>query len=163
MRNVLEALDGTPIRISLMTSIGATARHDMSDWKRRGERLVRASGNQYTIIRPGWFDYNGPGEDRILMRQGDDRWTGSPADGAIARRQIARVLVAALTDPNAAHRTLELVSEHGPEQDDLSPAFAALDPDAADSIDGIRDQVNMPLANEPASVRRDLDALTSGT
>jgi uncharacterized protein YbjT (DUF2867 family) len=28
------------------------------DWKRRGERLVRASGLPYTIVRPGWFDYN---------------------------------------------------------------------------------------------------------
>jgi len=24
------------------------------DWKRRGERLVRASGLPYTIVRPGW-------------------------------------------------------------------------------------------------------------
>ncbi len=24
------------------------------------ERLVRAGGNPYTIVRPGWFDYNGP-------------------------------------------------------------------------------------------------------
>jgi uncharacterized protein YbjT (DUF2867 family) len=34
------------------------------DWKRRGERLVRASGLPYTIVRPGWFDYNDAGQHR---------------------------------------------------------------------------------------------------
>lgn len=159
VKNVLEALDGRPVRISLMTSIGATARHDMSDWKRRGERLVRASGNEYTIVRPGWFDYNGADEDRIVMRQGDEKWTGSPADGAIARREIARVLVDALTQAAAVGRTLELVAEHGPEQHDLGPVFAALDPDVSGSVDGVRDQPNMPLNGEPASVRRDLETM----
>ena len=27
---------------------------------RRSERLVRARGHPYTIVRPGWFDYNTP-------------------------------------------------------------------------------------------------------
>lgn len=157
VKNVLEVLDGRPVRIALMTSIGATARHDMSDWKRRGERLVRASGNEYTIIRPGWFDYNSTGEDRIVMRQGDEKWTGSPADGAIARREIARVLVDALSQPAAVGLTLELVAEHGPEQHDLGPVFAALDPDLPGSVDGVRDQPNMPLNEEPTTVRRDLE------
>ncbi|WP_330996549.1 NAD(P)H-binding protein [Burkholderia diffusa] len=31
-------------------------RTEAHDWKRRSERLVRASGNAYTIVRPGWFD-----------------------------------------------------------------------------------------------------------
>jgi len=157
VKSVLEVLDGRPVLISLMTSIGATARHDMSDWKRRGERLVRASGNGYTIIRPGWFDYNSTGEDRIVMRQADEKWTGSPADGAIARREIARVLVDALTQPAAVGRTLELGAEHGPEQHDLGPVFATLDPDMPGSVDGVRDQPSMPLSEEPATVRRDLE------
>ncbi|WP_036297156.1 NAD(P)H-binding protein, partial [Microbacterium sp. C448] len=57
VRNVLTALNGRPVRIALMTTIGVTARRETSEWKRRGERLVRASGNTYTIVRPGWFDY----------------------------------------------------------------------------------------------------------
>jgi uncharacterized protein YbjT (DUF2867 family) len=56
--NVLRALDGRRVRIALMTSIGVTGRGTTHDWKRRSERLVRASGNAYTIVRPGWFDYN---------------------------------------------------------------------------------------------------------
>jgi len=70
VRNVLEALQGRPARIALMTAIGVTNRDgaynratQIHDWKRRGERLVRASGRPYTVVRPGWFDYNAA--DRI--------------------------------------------------------------------------------------------------
>ncbi|GAP53617.1 NAD dependent epimerase/dehydratase, partial [Arthrobacter sp. Hiyo6] len=65
-------------------------------WKLRSERLVRASGNPYTIVRPGWFDYNQPDQRTIVMLQGDRRQSGSPADGVIARDQIARVLIDSL-------------------------------------------------------------------
>ncbi|MFF1385404.1 NAD(P)H-binding protein [Arthrobacter sp. NPDC058288] len=47
-----------------------------AQWKLRGERLVRASGNPYTIVRPGWFDYNQPGQRKIVMLQGDRRRAG---------------------------------------------------------------------------------------
>jgi hypothetical protein len=30
---------------------------------------VRASGLPYTIVRPGWFDYNGPDEHRLVLLQ----------------------------------------------------------------------------------------------
>jgi len=158
VRNVLNALHGAPVRIALMTSIGVTVRNDMTDWKRRGERLVRASGNDYTIVRPGWFDYNDADQLRIVMRQGDTRWTGSPDDGAIARQQIARVLVDSLTNADARSRTLELVAEHGPEQADLGPVFAALDPDRPGSLDGVHDRDTMPRTDEPQRIRDDLDA-----
>lgn len=157
VRNVLDALHGKPVRIALMTSIGVTQRHDMTDWKRRGERLVRASGNAYTIVRPGWFDANASDEQRIVMRQGDTRWTGSPADGAISRREIARVLVDSLTQPGAERRTLELVAERGAEQPDLGAVFAALAPDATGSIDGVLDSATLPIENEPQRILDDLE------
>jgi uncharacterized protein YbjT (DUF2867 family) len=56
VRNILTVLAGRPVRIALMTAIGVTAPADYYDWNRRSERLVRASGNPYTIVRPGWFD-----------------------------------------------------------------------------------------------------------
>lgn len=159
VRNVLQALDGRPVRIALMTTVGVTVRHPSSEWKRRGERLVRASGNQYTIVRPGWFDHNDADQLQITMRQGDTHTAGTPADGVIARHQIARVLVDSLTDERADHRTLELVAERGPEQDDLGPVFAALDPDLAGAIDGVHDAANLPLQHEPQKVRDDVDRL----
>ena len=156
VRNVLQVLDGRPVRIALMTSIGVTRRSATHDWKRRSERLVRASGNAYTIVRPGWFDYNDADQLRITLLQGDTRHAGSPADGVIGRRQIARVLVTALSARAAEHLTLELVAEHGPAQDDLTGVFESLDPDPVGSFDGVHDQPNMPADAEPTRVRHDL-------
>lgn len=157
VRNVLRALQGRPVRIALMTTIGVTVLRDSSEWKRRGERLVRASGNEYTIVRPGWFDYNDDEQLKIAPRQGDTHHTGTPVDGVIARHQIARVLVESLTNPNAVHRTFELVADRGDEQDDLSPVFAALRPDPDGSLDGVLDEANLPLEHEPAAVLEELD------
>lgn len=159
VRNVLRALEGHPVRIALMTTIGVTTHYETSEWKRRGERLVRASGNTYTIVRPGWFDYNAADQLRITMRQGDTHLTGTPADGVVARRQIARVLLDSLTNPQAEHRTLELVAEHGPEQADLGPVFGALEPDPDGSLDGVKDPDNLPLSEEPQRVLDDLNTV----
>ncbi len=59
VRNILSLLQRTT-RIALMTTIAVTDRRGVHDWKRRGERLVRASGLPYTIVRPGTFDSNRP-------------------------------------------------------------------------------------------------------
>lgn len=158
--NVLKALGGRHIRIALMTAIGTTRPGvAYATWKLRSERLVRASGNPYTIVRPGWFDYNDPGQRTIVMLQGDKRQAGSPADGVIARDQIARVLIDSLRTDAADHKTFELVADHGPEQDDLTAVFAALTPDPVGSLDGAEDTVNLPVAAEPEAFRRDHAAI----
>jgi len=159
VKNVLTALNGRRVRIALMTAIGVTTRTDGHDWKRRGERLVRASGNAYTVVRPGWFDYNDDDELAITLLQGDTRHAGSPADGVIARRQIARVLVDSLGSATADHLTFELVAEKGPAPEDLDPLFAALDKDG--DLDGVRDQANLPSGSEPERVTDHLASITA--
>ncbi|WP_313453969.1 SDR family oxidoreductase [Stutzerimonas nitrititolerans] len=77
VRNVLSVLK-EPAHIALMTTVGVTKPTVGHDWKRRGERLVRASGLPYTVVRPGWFDYNSAAQYRLVMRQGDKHWAGSP-------------------------------------------------------------------------------------
>lgn len=163
VRDVLAALRGHPARIALMTAIGVTHRTgtynrttESHDWKRRGERLVRASGLPYTIVRPGWFDYNAADQHRLVLLQGDTRQAGDPSDGVIARAQVAQVLVASLTSASAARKTFELVAERGPASRDLDTLFAALDADPAEALDGVRDAPNMPLPQEPERVRNDL-------
>ena len=96
VRNVLAALGSHKPRIALMTAIGVTNRTgsynrstESHDWKRRAERLVRASGCPYTIVRPGWFDYNKADEHKLVFLQGDTRQAGNSSDGVIARSQIA--------------------------------------------------------------------------
>lgn len=159
VKNILEALGGRRVRIALMTAIGVTRRGATHDWKRRGERLVRASGNAYTIVRPGWFDCNAADQLEITLLQGDTRHAGSPADGVIARAQIARVLIASLGSPAAEGLTFELVAENGPAQAGLEPIFAALARDPAGTVDGVRDQDNMPAGEEPGRVRAGLAAV----
>jgi uncharacterized protein YbjT (DUF2867 family) len=169
VRNVLAALGSRQARLALMTSIGVTnrtgdynRRTEACDWKRRSERLVRASGLPYTIVRPGWFDYNKPNEHRLVLRQGDERHAGDPSDGVIARRQIAEILVRSLTSPQAERKTFELVATAGAAQQDLEPLFAALDADPPGSLDAVHDTANMPLEEEPQRVRDDLDTVVQG-
>ncbi|WP_446045441.1 SDR family oxidoreductase [Streptomyces olivaceus] len=158
VRNVLSVLDA-PVRIALMTAIGVTKHSAGHDWKRRGERLVRASGLPYTIVRPGWFDYNHPDQHQLVMLQGDTRWASDPSDGVVSRAQIAQVLIASLTSDAADHKTLELVAEKGPAQTDLDPLFSSLQADPADALDAVLDRDNMPLGQEPTGVVAELDAV----
>lgn len=170
VRNILLALGSRTLRIALMTAIGVTNRTgsynrstESHDWKRRAERLVRASGLPYTIVRPGWFDYNKPDEHRLVFLQGDTRQAGNSSDGVIARRQIAEVLVSSLLSNDGSRKTFELVAAKGPAQDDLDPLFAALDADSQGALDGVRDRANQPLEEEPKRVRDDLGAVAAHT
>lgn len=170
VRNVLAALGGRSVRVALMTAIGVTNREgdynrqtEAHDWKRRGERLVRVSGLPYTIVRPGWFDYNKSDEHHLVLLQGDRRHAGNPSDGVVARRQIAEVLVASLTSTEALRKTFELVATRGPAQHDLDAVFAELDADPPGAVDAVRDLPNMPPAEEPERVRRDLAAASSNS
>ncbi len=158
VRNVLDALGTRPARIALMTAIGVTKHTPGHDWKRRGERLVRASGLPYTIVRPGWFDYNQPDQQRLVMLQGDSRWAGDPSDGVVSRAQIAQVLIASLTSEAANRKSFELVAEPGPAQTDLDPLFQTLQPDPTGALDAVRDQENMPIDQEPPTVIADLES-----
>ena len=165
VRNVLRAIGKQTARIALMTAIGVTNRTgaynratEAHDWKRRSERLVRVSGLPYTIVRPGWFDYNRPDQRRLMLLQGDTRQAGDPSDGVVARRQIAQVLVRSLISDRATRKTLELVATTGPAQDDFDALFAPLEPDPPGALDGVHDMPNMPLNDEPQRVRNDLNA-----
>jgi uncharacterized protein YbjT (DUF2867 family) len=166
VRNVLMALGSRRARIALMTAIGVTERlgrynrsTEAHDWKRRSERLVRASGLPYTIVRPGWFDYNAPDQHRIILLQGDRRHAGNPSDGVIARHQIAQVLVRSLSSDQALRKTFELIAETGPEPASIDFLFASLDADSPGALDGARDAPNMPIEDEPQRVRDELAIL----
>ena len=168
VRNVLSALGSRKVRIALMTSIGVTNRTgsynrstEAHDWKRRSERLVRASGSPYTIVRPGWFDYNKSDEHRLVFLQGDARHAGNSSDGVIARRQIAQILIRSLGSEAASRKTFELVAAKGTAQKDLDPLFAALVADADGALDGVRDAPNQPLEDEPERVQNDLRTVSA--
>ena len=164
VRNVLLALGRHRARIALMTSIGVTNRigaynqaTEAHDWKRRSERLVRASGLPYTIVRPGWFDYNDRDQYQLILRQGDSRHTGTPEDGVVSRQQIAEVLVRSLNSKAAENKTFELAAMSGAPQSDFEPLFAQLTADPDGSLDAVFDASNMSLISEPPQVLHDLE------
>jgi uncharacterized protein YbjT (DUF2867 family) len=153
--NVLHALEGRTPRIALMTSIGVSRRGayggstgQLLDWKRRSERLVRASGAACTIVRPGWFDQVRAGDDRLVLEQGD---TGN---GGIGRDQVAEVLVRSLLTGSAVGRTFELFAEAGDAPSDWDGVFAGLRPDPESAREDAAD-------DEPAVVRADLARLAA--
>ncbi|WP_296463246.1 SDR family oxidoreductase [Pigmentiphaga sp.] len=169
VRNVLAALGQSKPRIALMTAIGVTKRVDARlgvleghDWKRRSERLVRASGCRYTIVRPGWFDYNEADQHRLVLLQGDTRRASDPSDGVVARQQIAEILVRSLSTAAAECRTVELVAEQGPPTQDFEALFASTQADSPGSLDAVLDKSNMPLADEPGWIKDDLAAQLAG-
>jgi uncharacterized protein YbjT (DUF2867 family) len=134
--SVLATLGDRRPRIALMSSINVTrddngAYQSLLDWKRRGERLVRSFGAPYTIVRPGWF--GGGGGQRVVLRQGDDRDTGS-----VSRDTVAEVIVRSLLSDAAVGRTVELFSETGPAPSDWDALFAAADADTG--RDGAHDR-----------------------
>jgi uncharacterized protein YbjT (DUF2867 family) len=159
--NVLHALDGRTPRIALMTSIGVSRQGrgsvgELLDWKRRSERLVRASGSPYTIVRPGWFDHVGRGDDRLVLEQGDS------GNGGIGRDQLAEVLVRSLLTDTALGRTFELFAQAGPAPADWDALFAGVRPDPAGSLDSVADPDTLPtVADEPAPVLADIARLAS--
>ncbi|WP_062521010.1 SDR family oxidoreductase [Demequina silvatica] len=156
--NVLDALAGRRPRIALMTSMstskGGSEYGGVLDWKRRSERLVRAYGAAYTIVRPGWFDYQAAGERALLIEQGDT----SPVDShrGVARSQIAAVLVHALLSEAAAGVTLELFAQEGEMPTGWDGVFAPLRRDDAVALAGGQD-AGVALADEPAEVLADIE------
>lgn len=164
VKTLLDVVRGRDVKIALMTSFGVTAPEQphnqelgILDLKRRSERLIRKSGHDYTIVRPGWFDSNADDERAIVFLQGDPLRSGRPEAGRVARDEIARVLVEALTTPEASRKTLELIAEKGEEQDDLTALFARLLPDVPGAVDGVLDPDTLPLADEPERFRTDLE------
>jgi uncharacterized protein YbjT (DUF2867 family) len=159
--NVLHALDGRTPRIALMTSIGVSRQGrgsvgELLDWKRRSERLVRASGAAYSIVRPGWFDSVRPGDDRLVFEQRD------AGNGGIGRDQVAEVLVRSLLSDAAVGRTFELFADAGEAPSDWDGLFAALRPDPAGGPDAAADPTTLPpVDGEPAAVQADLARLAA--
>ncbi|WP_219726580.1 SDR family oxidoreductase [Arthrobacter sp. AFG20] len=113
--NVLKTLDGSrPVHIALMTAIGTTRPGvAYAQWKLRSERLVRASGNPYTIVRPGWFDNNLPDQRKIVMLQATNdspahpKTALSPGTKSPASSSTAFISVPPTTKPSSSSPTMD--------------------------------------------------------
>lgn len=140
--NVAEAAKAVGAHVVLISSCLVTKKHrfnpmrvllnniryGLMDNKLKGEDLLRQSGANYTIIRPGGLT-NGPGgKEELKIGQGDQ---GSP--GRVSRADVAAVAIAALDQADASNRrTVELSSRQSDavEADQLQHVFDGTEADA---------------------------------
>ncbi|KAL6750881.1 hypothetical protein V8C86DRAFT_2795325 [Haematococcus lacustris] len=105
----------------LVTSIGAddlinslNLFYGVLFWKKRGEEVLQRSGLDYTIIRPGGLKNQlraGEVAGNVVAR--GPGFYGVPPRGqagSILRRQVAEVCVAALSEPAAANKVVEVIA-----------------------------------------------------
>jgi len=99
-------------------------------WKKQGELAVQRSGLDYTIIRPGGLlnaPRTGKGEAHVVVA-GPDSFGLPPRrmPGSVLRSQVAEGCVAALVEPAATNKILEVVSEVGATSRPWAELFASV-------------------------------------
>jgi uncharacterized protein YbjT (DUF2867 family) len=95
-------------------------------WKLKGEDAVRATGINYTIIRPGELTNEPGGQRGVRIMQGDQPEAG----GSISRMDVAAVLVNALGRPELYDTTFEIVGDTGSKRIVWARLYTGLAPDA---------------------------------
>jgi len=75
-------------------------------WKGKGEDHLRASGVPYTIVRPGGLSNCEPGKTGLKIMAAD-----ATGGGVICRADVGLVMADALKNPDAAGKTIGLVSD----------------------------------------------------
>lgn len=74
-------------------------------WKKQAENYLQKSCLTYTIVRPGGLK-NEDNTDKIVMSSADTLFEGS-----IPRQKVAQVCVAALSQPEAKNKIVEIIAK----------------------------------------------------
>lgn len=118
VRNLVDAAGAAGVRrFVLLTAIGVTDReHPFNkatrgalEWRFKGEQYLRASGLDYTIVRPGGLIDTPAGQQGVRLAQGDD-WK-PVLRATLSRDDLAQVLIEALRVPEARNVTFEIVND----------------------------------------------------
>ena len=166
VRNVLAAVGDRPARIVLMTLIGITNRStsynrstEGPDWKRRSERLVRASGKPYTIVRPAGSTQRTGREQTAPAAGGPPplRWTER-------RWHLQKPCLPVFWWPPCPPTPPRgrLSSSCAPSRREARRSgrpVRCAEPDGSGRLDAVHDEPNLPLDREPQRVRNDLNAV----
>jgi uncharacterized protein YbjT (DUF2867 family) len=118
----------------LVSSMGVThPEHQLNamldnilEWKLKGEEAVRATGINYTIVRPGALTNEPGGQRGIRIMQGDPR----EGEGSISRSDLAAVLVSAIGRTDLYGKTFELVGDNYSARIEWASLYNQLQPDA---------------------------------
>lgn len=120
---------------ALLTAIGVTdPKHPFNkatkgalEWRYRGEQHLRASGLEYTIVRPAGLQDRPAGEQGLLIVQGDD-WKPL-LRSTLSRDDLARVLIESLDNPAARNATFEIANDPDAPPGDWRAQLSGLQPD----------------------------------
>jgi uncharacterized protein YbjT (DUF2867 family) len=118
----------------LVSSMGVThPEHQLNamldnilEWKLKGEEAVRATGINYTIVRPGSLTNEQGGQRGLRIMQGDP----INGEGTIARADVASVLVSAIGREDLYFKTFEVVGDHSSSRIEWASRLNDLHPDA---------------------------------
>ncbi|MEJ1964451.1 MAG: SDR family oxidoreductase [Gammaproteobacteria bacterium] len=94
-------------------------------WKLKGEDAVRATGINYTIVRPGELTNEPGGRRGVRITQGDPVNGG----GAVSRTDVAAVLVSVIGRRDLYGKTFEIVGDHGRPRIEWASLYNGLQPD----------------------------------
>jgi uncharacterized protein YbjT (DUF2867 family) len=95
-------------------------------WKKQGELALQKSGLDYCIVRPGGLQNDkdssktGSNSNSMVVSKPPDSYGLPPRQrpGSIKRSQVAAICVAALVEPSACRRVIEVITEQGKSGDD---------------------------------------------
>lgn len=118
----------------LVSSMGVThPEHQLNamldhvlQWKLKGEDAVRATGINYTIVRPGALTNEPGGERGIRIMQGDR----PEGEGSISRSDVAAVLVSAIGRSDLYGTTFEIAGDSTIARSDWAGHYSELHADA---------------------------------
>jgi len=133
VKNVIDAsLDADVKQFVLISSIGVSHRFhllnltlkDVLKWKRQSEEYLRASGLDYTIIRPGGLRKGEAGLEDVVLVQGDRK-----GGRHVIIDDVAVVSVATLSNADAMSKTFEMLSDSENPPGPWRDKFKNLEPD----------------------------------
>lgn len=90
-------------------------------WKKQAEDYLTKSGLPYTIVRPGGLKSDDTDERSLIMAPADTLFEGN-----IPRLKVAETCVAALTDPDAKNKIVEIVAEENATPKSYEELFASV-------------------------------------
>ena len=138
VKNLVEAAVAAKVEhFVLLTAIGVTdpahpfnkATKGALGWRFKGEEYLRASGLDYTIVRPAGLVNEPAGQKGLRFEQGDN-WRPL-LRRTLSREDLALVLIESLRQAGARNATFELVNDPARPPGAWRADFAALRPDPA--------------------------------
>ena len=119
----------------LLTAIGVTdPKHPFNkatkgalEWRYKGEKHLRASGLDYTIVRPAGLQDRPAGKQGLKIEQGDD-WKPL-LRSTLSRDDLALVLIESLDNPGTRNVSFELANDPELPPGDWRAQLAGLKPD----------------------------------